>query len=90
VAITALAAAQVTFTLRNADGQPVAGGMRTLSLAANGHTAKYVPELFPDADTREFEGTVTVTSTGGQIAATAIELGSAPGQFTAFPVTQTQ
>ena len=45
-----------------------------------------IHELFPQADTAEFEGTVTISSVGGQIAATAIELGSAPGEFTTFPV----
>jgi len=88
IAITSVgAAAHLTLTLRNANGQPVAGGTRALDLAANGHLAKYVAELFPDAQTNEFEGTVTIVSTGGQIAATAIELGSAAGEFTTFPVT---
>jgi hypothetical protein len=80
-------AAHLTMTLRNANGQPVPGGTRTLDLAGTGHVAKYIAELFPDAQTNEFEGTVTIVSTGGQIAATAIELGSAVGEFTTFPVT---
>ena len=88
IAVTAVGtSAHLTLTLRNRNGQPVSGGTRTLDPAANGHVAKYVAELFPDANTNEFEGTVTISSAGGQIAATAIELGSAPGEFTTFPVT---
>jgi len=84
------AASNLTLTLRNVNGQAVSGGVKTLALAANAHIAKYVHELFPQANTAEFEGTVTINAVGGQIAATAIELGSAPGEFTTFPVAPLQ
>ncbi|MBI4457263.1 MAG: hypothetical protein HY644_15395 [Acidobacteria bacterium] len=76
--------------LRNASGQPVAGGTTTIALKAGGHVARFIDELFPSADTNNFEGTLTVTAEGGGIAATAIQLGSQAGQFTTLPVTRLQ
>jgi hypothetical protein len=49
--------------------------------------AGHVQELFPNADTREFTGSISVTSTGGPIAGMAILIGVNPGQFTTLPVT---
>ena len=63
------------------------GGEATLQLPANGHVARFIEELFPDADTSEFEGTLTVTAKKGTIAGTAIQVGSKPGEFTTLPVT---
>jgi len=75
-------------TLRNPPGQEVAGGRRTIeNFPARGHLAQFIHELFPEAQTDALEGTLTVSATGGKIAATAIELGPEPGQFTALPVT---
>ena len=56
-------------------------------LVANGHFAKFINELFPDADTDDFVGTLVVQASGGEIVATALELGEEPGQFTTLPVT---
>ena len=55
-------------------------------LAANGHLARFLSELFPDANTDDFEGTLVVEVTDGRVAATALELGIQPGQFTTLPV----
>ena len=41
-------------------------------------------------DTNDFEGTLVVEVTGGEVAATALELGNQPGQFTTLPVTPLQ
>ena len=57
-----------------------------ISLKANGQTARFIEELFPGADTKQFTGTLTVSSQSGLIAGTAIELGSKPGEFTTMPV----
>jgi hypothetical protein len=78
--------ATLTLTLRNKNGDPVTGGQVTQQLPANGHLAKFIQELFPTADTREFEGTLTVTASGATVAGTAIQLGSKPGEFTTLPV----
>ncbi|MBI2823049.1 MAG: hypothetical protein HYX74_12570 [Acidobacteria bacterium] len=80
-------AVQVTLTLRRSSADIVAGGQTGLQLKANGHVARFIEELFPGADTAEFEGTLTVTAEGGDIAGAAIQLGTKPGEFTTLPVT---
>jgi len=78
----------VSLTLRNQQGRPVSGGQLELALRANGHTARFLEELFPNADTGEFLGTVTVTAEGGTIVGTAIQVGLGEGRLTAtLPVT---
>ena len=57
---------------------------------ARGHVAKFIDELFPDTDTDSFEGTLVVEVTGGKVVATALELGTKPGEFTTLPVTPLQ
>ncbi|MBI4481470.1 MAG: dienelactone hydrolase family protein [Acidobacteria bacterium] len=75
-------------TLRNRQGQAVANGTRTIeNFPAGGHVAKFINELFPDAATDDFEGTLVVQATGGKVGASSLELGPSPGQFTALPVT---
>jgi hypothetical protein len=76
----------LTLTLRNSSGIQVATA--NLSVAANGHVAKFIDELFPSINTSTFEGTLTITAVGtGKVSAVAIELGNVSGQFTALPVT---
>jgi hypothetical protein len=81
------AAVNLTLMLRDQNGTVVNGGQSSLTLAANSHLAQFVEQLFPDAATKEFEGTLTVTSEGGDVIATAIQLGSRSGEFTTLPVT---
>ena len=78
-----------SLTLRDLNGNAVAGGMANLNLTANGHKADFLDVLFPGADTSNFGGTLTVTvvTPGATIAGTALELGSELGQFTTLPVT---
>jgi hypothetical protein len=88
VAITSIGSpVALTLTLRTKNGDMVNGGQVPLTLPANGHLARFIQELFPDANTQEFDGTLTVTAQGGNVAGTAIQLGSNPGQFTTLPVT---
>jgi hypothetical protein len=88
LAVAAVGApATLEATLRDLSGQPVAGGTASVSLPANGHMALFVEELFPGADTRDFEGAVTVVSAGGEVVATVIRLGSRAGALTTLPVT---
>jgi len=77
---------KVTLTLRDEKGKPVSGGGATLELSANGHLARYLEQLFPDADTREFRGAVTATAEGGSIVGAVLEFHSKAGQITALPV----
>ena len=78
-----------SLTLRDLNGNAVVGGMANLDLAANGHKADFLDVLFPEADTSNFGGTLTVSvvTPGATIAGTALELGSELGQFTTLPVT---
>ena len=87
VAITSpLAPASLTLTLRDLNGIPVPQGQATLQLAPDGQVARFIDELFPNADTSEFSGTLTVVAETGLIAATALQTGSKPGEFTTMPV----
>ena len=87
---TSGAAITLNLTLRDSTGAAVQGGEAERNLGDNGHLAKFIDELFPEADTADFTGTLTVTAAGGTIAATAIELGNQPGQFTTLPVNALQ
>ncbi|HYK91270.1 MAG TPA: hypothetical protein VE398_21040 [Acidobacteriota bacterium] len=71
-------------TLRTSAGMPVPNGNVTVSLKANGRIARFIEELFPLADTKEFTGTLTVSSQTGLIAGTA--MGSNPGELTTMSV----
>ncbi len=65
----------------------VVGEATIEELAANGHLARFLDELFPDTNTDDFEGTLVVEVTDGRVAAIALELGTQAGQFTTLPVT---
>jgi hypothetical protein len=75
-------------TLRNSQGEEVPGGVATIEdFPGMGHLAQYIHELFPEADTDEFGGTLVVEVERGEVAAMAIEMGNEAGQFTTLPVT---
>ena len=85
-------AVTLSLTLRDPQGVTVANGTETIvDFPASGHLAQFIggagETLFPDADTDDFEGTLVVEVTGGNVAATALELGTVSGQFTILPVT---
>ena len=81
-------AVTLNLTLRNMRGDEVANGTKTIEgLPAGGHLAQFINELFPEAETDDFEGTVVGEADGGKVAATALELGTEAGQFTTLPVT---
>lgn len=79
----------LTLRLRNRKGEEIPGGLTTTALEAHAQLAKFIDELFPNATLTNFEGTLTVEAgtLNDLIAATALELGSNPGQFTTLPVT---
>jgi Ca2+-binding RTX toxin-like protein len=72
--------ATLRITLKRSDG--VVARQKLMNLAANGSTSLYVHELFSDLG--NFEGTMLVE--GGPLYATAIQLGSKPGEFTTLPI----
>jgi hypothetical protein len=73
--------------LRNQRGEIVPGGQITLDLPPNGHVARYLEQLFPDADTSNFEGTLSVFAEGGNVVGTALLLGTRKDELAALPVT---
>jgi len=82
-----LQAINLSLSLRNLQGQEVSGGQRTIQdFPARGHLAQFIHELFPEAQTEGFEGSLVITVTDGGITATALELGQQPGHFTTLPV----
>ena len=93
---------QVTLKLHQTLGQIMPADLKALQneepivttsiddFAAAGHVAKFINELFQGTDTDNFKGTLVVEVTGGQVAATALELGTQPGEFTTLPVTPLQ
>ena len=54
-------AAQLQFTLRNAEGEAVPGANDNVVLRANGSLSPSLEELFPSAPVNDFQGVVTVS-----------------------------
>lgn len=76
----------VDVTLRS-EGQDVATGTIE-GIAAFGHGAQFISQLFPDVDTSNFSGSLILEASDGlEIATVAIEMGNDPGEFTTLPVT---
>lgn len=75
----------VQLTLKDPSGQVVENGTATLTIPGQGQVAKFIHELF-NADTTDFEGTISAEAESGRIAVVALELGAQPGEFTTLPV----
>jgi hypothetical protein len=73
---------ELTLTLRDPGGAVLPNGNVRLMLPANGHVSRFIHELFPETDIREFSGTLTVKSDRGPIAG----IGLRAGEFTTLPV----
>jgi hypothetical protein len=88
LAIAALGS-DVTLTLvvRAKTGETAPGGTTILPLRANGHLARFIEELVPNASTDDFEGTVTIEAEGGNVAVTALDINSRSGGLSPLPVT---
>ncbi len=85
-------AVTLELTLRDAEGTPVPDGTTTIvDFPAGGHLAQFIgglgEVLFPDANTDDFQGTLVVQVTGGNVASATLELGTVAGEFTTLPVT---
>ena len=94
LAIRNVGSGEVTLdlSLRFEDGDPVPDGSTTRTIVGEGQLVDFINGLFPAVfpnppDGPEiFVGSLVVTS-DGVIAATAIEQGTNPGEFTTLPVT---
>ncbi|MDA2933821.1 hypothetical protein MYX82_05705 [Acidobacteria bacterium AH-259-D05] len=85
-------AVTLNFMLQDTQGTLVPNGTRTIAdFPAGGHLAQFIGGeggvLFPDANTDDFEGTLVVQVTGGNVATATLELGTQAGEFTTLPVT---
>jgi sugar lactone lactonase YvrE len=86
VAITNVGEAATTLhlTLRDGQGQPVAGGALTIdTLPARGQVVRFIGDLFPGAGADSLEGILIVASTQASVAAIAVEVG--PEHVTTAP-----
>lgn len=72
-------------SLRDNSGTEIAAG-QIENLPAHGHLAQFITELFSNLPA-SLDGVLVVQAVGGQVAATALEQGPGPGEFTTLPVT---
>lgn len=77
-------AVTIGMSLRS-EGEEVENGTNLLILGPGQSAADFLDELFPLADTSNFDGTVVITSDGG-FAALVLEFDSNNGVFTTLPV----
>ena len=62
-------------------------GTTEIGLAGDGHSSRFLHELFPEADTSSFVGSVRCAAEeGGMFTAVALELDAGNGIFTTLPV----
>ncbi|MGQ0735662.1 MAG: calcium-binding protein [Acidobacteriota bacterium] len=67
-------ALDLVLTLRDPRGLEVAGGVATLRLPPNGRVTRVLRQLFPSAALDDFDGTLTATASGGDVAAMVTEV----------------
>ncbi|MEE8584470.1 MAG: hypothetical protein V3T83_06410, partial [Acidobacteriota bacterium] len=79
-------AIEVEISLKNTSGEVVPGGTGMLKIAGRGRVAAFIEELFPDAGSADFQGSICLRATTGEIAVIALEMGGQPGEFTTLPV----
>lgn len=91
VAIRNVTSKNVNVILRLRRGTQEVATTRINNFPAGGHQARFIDQLFSAVNTDNFVGTMIVQVEGdGEVAGTALELGTGPGQFTALPVTALQ
>ncbi len=76
----------LTMTLRDQDGVALGGAVAQRETLLFGHFSEFIEQIFEGVVPEEFRGSLTITSTGGKFAATAIEFGTLPGRFTSLPI----
>ncbi len=88
VAIRNLDSEATTVTCRlMADGQRMRMGEETIDLAGNGQSSMFINEIFMDADTDDFEGSVHCTAPAGSMfTGVALEMDFNNRIFTTLPV----
>ena len=82
---TELAAQTIDLELKDEDGLVVPGGEATRPIEAGGRIAEFIEQFFPEADTADFKGEITIRARAGQIAVIVLEL-EVGRAFTTLPV----
>jgi hypothetical protein len=82
---TTLEDMEVTTTLKTAAGGNVSNGQTKHVIPADGRISMFIQEYFPNANTSNFEGTMTVSSPYGKAAVVGLEF-EAGQKFTTLPV----
>ena len=80
-----LAAQTVDLELKDEDGLVVPGGEASRTIEAGGRIAAFIEQFFPEADTADFKGEISIRARGGQIAVIVLEL-EVGRAFTTLPV----
>ena len=80
-------ATEILWVLREANGVPTPGGRAVSNIPANGRMGASIEELFPDADTDDFRGTLTAEVSEGAVAAVVLQRSDDPAATLVLPVT---
>jgi len=72
--------------LRDESGMVVLGGEKMLPLGPNEQISQLLDDLFAEAETQEFRGTLTVTAQGGEIVGAVLQIGPKPHELISPPV----
>ena len=80
-----LAAQTIDLELKDEDGLVVPGGEASRHIEAGGRIAEFIEQFFPEADTTDFKGEISIQARAGQIAVIVLEL-EVGRAFTTLPV----
>ena len=80
-----LAAQTIDLELKDEDGLVVPGGEASRTIEGGGRIAAFIEHFFPEADTADFKGEITIRARAGQIAVIVLEL-EVGRAFTTLPV----
>ena len=67
----------------------VTGGEASRTIEGGGRIAAFIEQFFPEADTADFKGEISIRARAGQIAVIVLEL-EVGRAFTTLPVTPTR
>ena len=80
-----LAEQTVELTLKDESGETIVGGTSSETIEAGGQFARFIQEIFPDAETTDFKGEICIRAQAGLVAVVALEFETGRA-FTALPV----
>ena len=80
-----LAAQTIDLELKDEDGLVVPGGEASRTIEGGGRIAAFIEQFFPEGDTADFKGEISIRARAGQIAVIVLEL-EVGRAFTTLPV----